>query len=81
VTADSLDGDFEAYLSRDDDAIAGGQFFEILAEIERRRAREPLEVTLRVVNGQAQFDPSSQARAEGNSLWVGDQRVIVKLAE
>jgi hypothetical protein len=81
VTDDDLDGTFEAYLARDDDALLGSQFFEILAEIERRRAQESIEVTLRVVNGQAQFEPSDQARAEGNTLWVGDKRVVVKVAE
>ena len=81
MTTDHLDGEFEAYLARNDDTLMGGQFFELLAEIERRRAHESIEVTLRVVNGQAQFEPSAQARAEGNTLWVGDKRVIVKVAE
>jgi hypothetical protein len=81
VTADDLDGKFEAYLARDDDALVGSQFFEVLAEIERRRAQEAIEVTLRVVNGHAQFEPSDQARAEGNTLWVGDKRVVVKERE
>ena len=81
MTADDLDGKFEAYLTRDDDALVGSQFFEILAEIERRRAQEAIKMTLRVVNGQAQFEPSDRARAEGNTLWVGDKRVVVRVAE
>jgi hypothetical protein len=81
VTADDLDGQFEAYLARDDDMFVGSQFFELMAEIERRRAHEAIEVTLRVVNGQAQLEASGEARAEGNTLWVGDKRVIVKVAE
>ena len=40
MTPDSLDERFEAYLARDDDALTGGRFFEILAEIERRREEE-----------------------------------------
>ena len=32
----NLDEQFEAYLTRDDDALIGSQFFETLAEIERR---------------------------------------------
>jgi hypothetical protein len=78
---DEQDEKFEAYLARDDDAHTGSRFFELMAEIERRRAQEPIEVTLRVVNGKAQFEPSDQARAEGNTLWVGDKRVVVKVAE
>ncbi len=81
MSPDDLDEKFEAYLTRDDDAHTGSQFFELLAEIERRRAQESIEVTLRVVNGQAQFEPSDQARAEGNILWVGNKRVVVKVAE
>jgi hypothetical protein len=81
VITDELDKKFEAYLSRDDDALMGNQFFEVLAEIERRRAQETIEVALRVVNGQAEFVPSDQARAEGNTLWVGDKRVVVKVVE
>lgn len=37
---DHLDEQFAGYLSRDDDALLGSQFFETLAEIERRRAQE-----------------------------------------
>ena len=50
MTHDPLDERFEAYLTRDDDALTGSQFFEILAEIERRRAQETIEVTLRLIS-------------------------------
>lgn len=81
MSRDALDAKFEAFLARDDDAQVGSQFFEILGEIERRRSKETIELTLRVVNGQAQFEPSEQVRAEGNVLWVGDKRVVVKVAD
>jgi hypothetical protein len=81
MTADDLDQKFEAYLSRDDDALTGNQFFELLAEIERRRARSPIEVSLRVVDGEARFEPSDCARVQGNTLWVGDTRVVVTVLE
>ena len=76
-----LDREFEAYLARDDDALIGSGFFETLAEIERRRTQETVEVTLRLVDGQVQFEPSEQVRAQGNVLWVGDKRVVLKVAE
>jgi hypothetical protein len=75
------DEQFEAYLTRDDDALVGNQFFETMAEIECRRAQETIEVTLRLVNGQAQFEPSDHIRTQGNALWVGDKRIVVKMAE
>jgi hypothetical protein len=78
---DYLDEQFEAYLTRDDDALIGSQFFETLAEIERRRAQEIIEVTLRLVNGRAQFEPSDHIRTQGNVLWVGDKRIVVKMVE
>jgi hypothetical protein len=78
---DHLDEQFEAYLARDDDALTGSQFFETLAEIERRRAQEIIEVTLRLVNGRAQFEPSDHIRTQGNALWVGDKRIVVKMVE
>jgi hypothetical protein len=81
MTRNDLDTKFETYLGRDDDVLIGSQFFEVLAEIERRRAQETIEVTLRVVNGQAQFEPSGQIRAQGNALWMGDKVVVVKVAE
>jgi hypothetical protein len=81
MTTDQLDEKFETYLTRDDDALMGSQFFEAWAEIERRRAQETIEVTLRVVNGQVQFEPSNQIRAQGNALWVGDKRIVVKVVE
>jgi hypothetical protein len=76
-----LDEQFEAYLTRDDDALIGSQFFETLAEIERRRAQETIEVTLRLVNGRAQFEPSDHIRTQDNTLWVGDKRIVVKMVE
>ncbi len=78
---DHLDEQFEAYLTRDDDALIGSQFFETLAKIERRRAQETIEVTLRLVNGQAQFETSDHIRTQDNVLWVGDKRIVVKMAE
>jgi hypothetical protein len=81
VIRDHLDEQFEAYLTRDDDALIGNQFFETLAEIERRRAQETIEVTLRLVNGQAQFEPSDHIRTQCNTLWVGDKRIVVKMGE
>jgi len=81
MTKERLDEKFEAYLSRDDDTFVGSQFFEALAEIERRRTQETIEVTLHVVNGHAEFEPSGGIRAHGNELWVGDKRILVKVAE
>ena len=78
---DHLDEQFEAYLTRDDDALIGCQFFETLAEIERRRAQETIEVILRLVNGRAQFEPSNHIRTQGNALWLGDKRTVVKMVE
>jgi hypothetical protein len=78
---DHLDEQFEAYLTRDDDALIGSQFFETLAEIERRRAQETIEVTLHLINGRAQFEPSDHIRTQDNTLWVGDKRIVVKMAE
>jgi hypothetical protein len=76
---DALDDKLEKYLARDDDALMGSAFFEILAEIERRRTRETIEVTLRIAKGHAEFEPSEQVHAQGNTLWVGDKRIVVKL--
>ncbi len=49
---------FETNLARDDDALISSQFFEALAEIERRRAQETIEV-------EAEID------AEGQTLTLG----------
>jgi hypothetical protein len=60
---DHLDEQFEAYLACDDDALIGNQFFETLAEIERRRAQGTIEVTLRLVNGRPSLSrPTTSAR-------------------
>jgi hypothetical protein len=78
---DDLDEKFEAYLARDDDALVGSRFYEILTEIEQRRPQETVEVTLRVIDGQAHFEPSESVRTFGNELWIGDKRVVVKVAD
>jgi hypothetical protein len=41
---------------------------------------ETIEVQLRVVNGQAEFEPSDRIRTQGNELWVDDKRIVVKVA-
>jgi hypothetical protein len=81
MTQDDLDTRFEAYLARDEDALTGSRFFEILAEIERRRSLETVEVRLRVINGQVHFESSAKVHAQGNELWVGDKRVVVTVLE
>jgi len=81
MTTNSLDDRFEAYLARDDDALTGSQFFEILAEIERQQRPETIEVTLRVINGQVEFQPSDSIHAQGNELWLDDKRIVVRVAE
>jgi hypothetical protein len=57
------------------------QFFEILAGIERRRAQEAIEVTLRLVDGQVEVQPSDRIRAQGSELWGDDKRIVVKVLE
>ncbi len=78
---DDLDKRFESYLGRDDDKAVGGLFFETLSEIERRREPETVEVTLRVIDGSPQFEPSDAVRTEANQLWVSDKRIVVSLAD
>lgn len=81
MTHAPLEERFAAYLIRDDDALTGSQLFEILAEIERRRVQETIEVTLRLINRQAQCELSDKIRTQGNVLWVGDKRIVVRVAE
>jgi len=79
--SDDLDQRFESYLAHDDEESAGGKFFETLSEIENRREPETVEVTLRVVDGRAQFEPSESLRTQANELWVSDKRIVVNLAD
>jgi len=44
------------------------------------REPETIEVRLRVVNGQAEFEPSAPILVQGNELWVDDKRIVVKVA-
>jgi len=46
-----------------------------------RKNHRMLLVTLRLVNGRAQFEPSDHIRTQGNTFWVGDKRIVVKMAE
>jgi hypothetical protein len=54
-----------------------------LSQLSDAASREPetIKVTLRLVNGQAQFEPSDQIRAQGNELLVGDKRIVVKVVD
>jgi hypothetical protein len=42
---------------------------------------ETIEVSLRLVNGQVEFEPSERISTRGNELWVGDKRIVVRVAE
>jgi hypothetical protein len=42
---------------------------------------ETIEVTLHLVNGQPQFEPSDKICTQGNELYVGGKRIVVKVAK
>lgn len=71
---DDLNERFESYTGHGYEESVGGQFFETLSEIEKRREQETVEVTLRVIDGKAHFEPSGAIRAKDNELWVGDKK-------
>ena len=54
-----------------------------LSQLATIAPREPetIEVSLRLVNGQVEFEPSDRISTRGNALWVGDKRIVVRVAE
>jgi hypothetical protein len=54
-----------------------------LAQFAAVAPREPetIEVSLRLVNGHAQFEPSDKICTRDNELWVGDKRIVVRVTE
>ena len=66
--------------ARPHDFHAATELFKARLAAAARREPETIEVSLLLVNGQVQFEPSDQIRARGNELWVDDKRIVVNVA-
>ena len=70
----------EAYINRDVDAVPVDTFFEWLANVERTRAEEVIEMTVSVQGNQVALQGPEGLVIQGNELVLGNRRLVFKAA-
>lgn len=75
-----FDKAFAEFVRRGEDKITPKTFFQVLAEIERERVQKTIELRVKIVEGQLQFEPSPEIFVHGNEIVCGNQRIVVKLS-
>ena len=75
-----FDQAFAKFIQQSDEKIAPPAFFDALAEIERERAPETIDLQAAIINGQLRFAPSPELSVHANEIWLGNQRIVVHVA-
>ena len=70
----------EFMLSDAFDQVTPTEFFGVLAAMDEAE-QETIELTAYVENGQINLDTPSPIRVEGNTLHVGNKRIVIHLRE
>jgi hypothetical protein len=75
-----FDKAFAMFIRRGAEKIMPKNFFQILAEIEQERVQKTIELQAKIVEGQLQFEPSSEISVHDNEIIFGNQRIVVKIS-
>jgi hypothetical protein len=75
-----LDKVFADFIRRGEEKVPPRTFFQVLAEIERTRADNTIELRARLVGGKLQFEPSSEITVHDNEIFVGKHRIVVRVS-
>lgn len=68
----------DAMLSEDFDKVTVTEFFGVLAAMDEAEP-ETIELMGHIENGQLTFDTPAPLPVEGNTINVGNKRIIIKL--
>ena len=68
----------DAMLSEDFDKVTVTEFFGVLAAMDEAEP-ETIELMGHIENGQLTFDTPAPLHVEGNTINVGNKRIIIKL--
>lgn len=75
-----FDQAFARFMERGEQESAPQDFFGVLAEVDRQRARKTVELRARIVEGRLEFEPSADVSVHGNEIVLGDQRIVVTVS-
>lgn len=75
-----FDKAFAAFIRRGEEKVTPKTFFQVLAEIERERAQRTIELRAKIVEGELQFEPSTEIFVHRNEIVWGNQRIVVKVS-
>lgn len=74
-----LDKAFAKFIRGGAERVTPKAFFDVLADVEKRRVEKTIELKARVVGGKLQFAPSPDVSVDGNEIVLGNQRLVVRL--
>lgn len=75
-----FDKAFVQFMRCGEEAITPRTFFQLLAEIERERVQKTIELRAKIIEGQLQFEPSTEIAVHDNEIVWGNQRIVVKMS-
>jgi hypothetical protein len=79
LTGEEFDEVIAAFGSPGFHDLAPDVFFTALAAIDKEPARETLELTATIIDGQLNFLEPAPLYARGNEIQLGDKRLVIKL--
>jgi hypothetical protein len=75
-----FDKAFGRFIRTEEPPITPETFFQVLAESERERIPNTIELRATIVEGQLQFEPSSEISVHDNEIVLGNHRIVVKVS-
>ncbi len=75
-----FDKAFARFLAGGQEQISPKSFFQVLDEIERHRPQRTIELRARIVGRRLRFEPSDALPVNGNTIFIGDKRIIVQVS-
>jgi hypothetical protein len=80
LTPTTLQEMTDAMLSEDFDKVTVDEFFGVLAAMDEIE-QETIEMTGHIENGRLALDSPSPLPVEGNTIRVGNKRIVIQLRE
>ena len=79
MTEKSWDEIFNNFIEREDDQITPSKFFDILEEISEAKIKRTIELKAKIMEGNLEFEPSTEVIVKGNEILFGSNRIVVNL--
>jgi len=81
LTTEEFNELIDGFIQREDDRIEPSTFLKAVAELERERAREVIEITGKLVDGEIIFDEPAPLPVGRSSIFFGDTQIVMKIRQ